>query len=105
VLSTLSTAHDSDVQMYPKQARLWGMISSQSVGYPGYARDCRLDVSGSGVMLGWMYQGGMVQRSRLGLVHMSLASFSPLILMHAISCVGVVVESSPRRRSMVVNAS
>ena len=28
----------------------------------------------------------MVQRSRLGLVHMSLASWSLLILMHAISC-------------------
>jgi hypothetical protein len=52
VLSILSTAHDNDVQMYPKQVRLWGMTSSQFVGYQEYARDYRLDVSGSGGMLG-----------------------------------------------------
>jgi hypothetical protein len=86
VLSDISTTHDSDVQMYPKQVRLWGMISSQSVGYLRYARDCRLDVSGGGGILGGMYLGRTVQRSRLGLVHMSLASLSLLILMHAISC-------------------
>jgi hypothetical protein len=39
--------------MYPKQARLWGMISSQSLGYLGYARDCRLDVSGNRVGECW----------------------------------------------------
>ena len=75
--------------MYPKQARLWGMTSSQSLGYQGYARDCRLDVSGSGGMLGGMYRGGRAQCSRLGLVHMSLASFLSIALMQAISCVGV----------------
>jgi hypothetical protein len=86
VLSVISTTHDSDVQMYPKQVRLWDMTSSQSVGYQGYARDCHLDISGSGGILGEMYQAGTVQCSRLGLVHMSLAYFSPLILIHAISC-------------------
>lgn len=74
MLSVVSTIHSIDVRMYPKQVRLWGMISSQSLGYLGYARDCHLDVSGSGVMLGWMYLRGTAQCSRLGRVHMLLAS-------------------------------
>jgi hypothetical protein len=49
VLSILSSTHDSDVQMYPKQVRLWGMISSQSLGYQGYARDCHLHISSNRV--------------------------------------------------------
>ena len=74
MLSVVSTTHDIHVQKYPKQVRLWGMISSLSLRCPGYARDCHLDVSGSGGRLGDMYQGGTAQCSRLGLVHMLLAS-------------------------------
>ena len=48
MLSVVSTTHDIDLQMYPKQALFSGMISSQSLRCPGYARDCHLDVSGSG---------------------------------------------------------
>jgi len=86
VLSVISTIHDSDVQMYPKQVRLWGMISSQSLGHLGYARDCHLHISSNRVgNVGKAYREGTVQCLRLGLVHMLLASSLSLALMQAIS--------------------